>query len=229
MSLNINVNAGDLIKASDVMSIVNQVNSNETAISGKLSKTGDTMSGSLNMGGNTITNFRTTQSADPATRNYVVTQVAGRLALTGGTMTGAINMGGYKVTNLATPTDNSDGATKNYVDTRSVKFTSVKSWYTTSAGGYNDTFWKNETGYDVLIEGTVIVHDNEGIWVVAGEANGVLHTILTQPVDNNTRYYYGSFTCIVRNNQYLKLDVYDFNGTAQSCTLDMIAYKLALS
>ena len=177
MALPTNRQSGDVISASDINAIATQVNTNETAISGKL-------------------------------------------PLAGGTMSGAINMGSNKITNLATPTANSDGATKNYVDTKSVKFSSVKSWYTTSAGGYNDTFWKNETGFDVL---------TEGIWVVAGEANGVMHTILTPPVDNNTRYYYGSFTCVIRNDQYFRLDVYDFYGNAQSCTLDMIAHKLALS
>ena len=38
------------------------------------------------------------------------------LKLSGGTMTGQIDMGGKKITNLATPTSNSDAATKKYLD-----------------------------------------------------------------------------------------------------------------
>ena len=38
------------------------------------------------------------------------------LKLSGGTMTGPINMGGKKVTNLATPSSNTDAATKKFVD-----------------------------------------------------------------------------------------------------------------
>ena len=40
-----------------------------------------------------------------------------KLPLSGGTMTGAINMGSKKITSLATPTANTDAATKGYVDT----------------------------------------------------------------------------------------------------------------
>lgn len=39
------------------------------------------------------------------------------LKKSGGTMTGAINMGSKKITSLATPTDSTDAATKDYVDT----------------------------------------------------------------------------------------------------------------
>ena len=38
------------------------------------------------------------------------------MKLSGGTITGVINMGGEKITNLATPTSNTDAATKKFVD-----------------------------------------------------------------------------------------------------------------
>ena len=46
----------------------------------------------------------------------IQTQLDAKLALAGGTMTGAIAMGTNKITGLGTPTDGTDAATKNYVD-----------------------------------------------------------------------------------------------------------------
>jgi uncharacterized protein YjbI with pentapeptide repeats len=46
----------------------------------------------------------------------LTTDLAAKLALAGGTMTGAIAMGTNKITGLGTPTDGTDAATKNYVD-----------------------------------------------------------------------------------------------------------------
>lgn len=47
----------------------------------------------------------------------VTNSIAAKLPLAGGTLTGNINAGGNTVTNLATPSANSDAATKAYVDT----------------------------------------------------------------------------------------------------------------
>ena len=49
-------------------------------------------------------------------KKYVDDLFAKALPLEGGTMTGAINMGGKKISNLATPTANTDAATKAYAD-----------------------------------------------------------------------------------------------------------------
>jgi hypothetical protein len=46
----------------------------------------------------------------------LTTSLGEKLALAGGTMTGAIAMGTNKITGLGTPTDGTDAATKNYVD-----------------------------------------------------------------------------------------------------------------
>jgi len=47
----------------------------------------------------------------------ITNSIAAKLPLAGGTLTGDINAGGNTVTNLATPSANSDAATKAYVDT----------------------------------------------------------------------------------------------------------------
>jgi hypothetical protein len=47
----------------------------------------------------------------------LTTDLGNKLALAGGTMSGAIAMGTNKITGLGTPTDGTDAATKNYVDT----------------------------------------------------------------------------------------------------------------
>ena len=81
-------------------------------------KTGDTMTGDLDMGNNQIENLGTPFSpTDAATKGYVDTADALKLNLSGGTMTGDIDMGGQMVNNLGTPVANDDAATKGYVDT----------------------------------------------------------------------------------------------------------------
>ena len=50
------------------------------------------------------------------TNNQFTSILNSVLSLSGGTMTGQIDMGGNKITNLATPTSNSDAATKKYLD-----------------------------------------------------------------------------------------------------------------
>ena len=80
-------------------------------------KSGDTMTGDLDMGSNQIENLGTPFGpADAATKTYVDTADALKLDKSGGTMTGTLNMGAQSLTNLPTPTNNSDAATKTYVD-----------------------------------------------------------------------------------------------------------------
>jgi hypothetical protein len=81
-------------------------------------KTGDTMTGDLDMGGNQIENVGTpVANTDATTKDYVDTNLAGKLDTSGGTMSGDIDMGGQMVENIGTPTNNTDAANKGYVDT----------------------------------------------------------------------------------------------------------------
>jgi len=66
----------------------------------------------------TIVNADISASAaiDQSKISGLTTSLGEKLALAGGTMTGAIAMGTNKITGLGTPTDGTDAATKNYVD-----------------------------------------------------------------------------------------------------------------
>jgi hypothetical protein len=80
-------------------------------------KSGDTMTGDLDMGSNQIENLGTPFApTDAATKGYVDTADALKLDKSGGTMTGDIDMGGQMVNNLGTPVATDDAATKGYVD-----------------------------------------------------------------------------------------------------------------
>jgi hypothetical protein len=80
-------------------------------------KTGDTMTGDLDMGGNELQNLAAPSAPDDAaTKDYVDTNLAGKLDTSGGTMTGDIDMGGQMVNNLGAPVATDDAATKGYVD-----------------------------------------------------------------------------------------------------------------
>lgn len=87
----------------------------------KVSKSGDTMTGDLDMAGHTVTGLKEPVAAsDAVTLDYFNKNKEGGggvyLELAGGTMGGNINMSGNKITNLPTPTGNNDPATKQYTD-----------------------------------------------------------------------------------------------------------------
>ena len=101
----------------------------------KLALTGGRMTGFINMGTHEITNLAIpTGNNNAATKKYAddldtavrakITQektalqnlIRQKLALTGGTMSGDLNMGDQKITNLAAPTDQTDAATKDFVE-----------------------------------------------------------------------------------------------------------------
>jgi hypothetical protein len=83
----------------------------------KVSKTGDTLSGSIDMGSNKIISLGTpTAGTDAATKTYADTKVS----KSGDTMSGVLDMGSSKITNLGTPTASGDATTKAYVDSIAV-------------------------------------------------------------------------------------------------------------
>lgn len=102
---------------------------------------GGTMTGAINMDSQKITNLAdltsTSANSDAANKKYVddakaaasavgsaaqntadsaLAKANAALPKAGGIMSGAINMGSKKITNLADPTDTTDAANKNYVD-----------------------------------------------------------------------------------------------------------------
>jgi hypothetical protein len=84
-------------------------------------KTGDTMTGALNMTNNKITSLGTpTVTGDAANKQYVDNQIGNYVSKTGDTMTGALNMSNNKITSLGTPTASGDAATKGYADNQYV-------------------------------------------------------------------------------------------------------------
>lgn len=90
----------------------------------KLPIAGGTMTGAINMGNKAINDLLyPVADGDASNKKYVDDQIAtvegsvsAALPLAGGTMQGNILMDNHKITGLPTPTENSDVATKQYVD-----------------------------------------------------------------------------------------------------------------
>ena len=99
-----------------------------TADARYVQQSGDTMSGTLSMGGNKITNLGApSDTTDAANKKFVDTafqtleaevnqQLLTYLQLKGGTMTGILNMGGNRIENVDTPQTDTEAANKSYVD-----------------------------------------------------------------------------------------------------------------
>ena len=89
-------------------------------------KSGDTMTGALNMQNHKVTNVAApTETADAANKGYVDTAVSGLtngttalpyVKKTGDTMAGDLNMGSYMVYQISQPTENAHVTNKKYVD-----------------------------------------------------------------------------------------------------------------
>ena len=90
-------------------------------------KSGDTMTGNLDMGGNRVMNvpYAPANTSDAANAAYVIQgdlDVEQKTVLRDGTqaMTGNLNMDDHFINNLTNPVNAQDAATKNYVDTNKV-------------------------------------------------------------------------------------------------------------
>lgn len=87
-----------------------------------LKLSGGTMTGNINMGGNTISNVAApTQDNDVANKKYVDESIAAipledYLPTAGGNMSGNIEMNGNGITGLKQPVNDNDATTKKYVD-----------------------------------------------------------------------------------------------------------------
>lgn len=106
--------------------LIDDVNSNisqmQQDIEDKLFRTGDTMSGTLNMDGNKIINIPDPiDDGDAVNKSYVDINDNKKVNKSGDTMTGSLNMGNNSITNVANPVNNGDAVNKLYVNTEDAK------------------------------------------------------------------------------------------------------------
>jgi hypothetical protein len=88
-----------------------------TSLAAKVHKTGDSMTGALNMTSNKITSLGTpTLNSDASNKSYVDQQDALQVSKTGDTMTGILDMSANRIIDVASPAATNDAANKAYVD-----------------------------------------------------------------------------------------------------------------
>lgn len=108
------------------------------AIDNQVNASGDTMTGTLDMGANKVTTTLTPTTDSELTRKaYVDAQRDTRVAKAGDSMSGNLAMGGNNITGLADPVNAQDAATKIYID--SVFGSTVSAAASASAAATSET------------------------------------------------------------------------------------------
>lgn len=220
MALPTNRQAGDVISASDINAIATQVNSNQTALGTKLGLSGGTMTGAINMGGQALTNFRSTQTGDPATRGYVSTQVGNCLAKAGGTMTGDIAMAGHSIYGLPNPSNSSDAATMGYVDTSIASIAMPDDLGASAYKTYNGTtftsganLFTNNSGGTLIFSGFVYAQSSNGLYTIISTSTTNRVEMSSHPDGSGTWNFQNPFCLVVPNGATvsvtaMQLDLY---------------------
>lgn len=149
-----------------------------------LSLAGGTMTGAINMGNKAINNLLyPVADGDASNKKYVDDQIAtvegsvsAALPLAGGTMQGNILMDNHKITGLPTPTENSDVATKQYVDEHTPTGDYVSKTGDTMSGSLEVTVNEKTTTVSggTVEAGSVSVGEVEG--AEAATVNGIAVT-----------------------------------------------------
>lgn len=93
--------------------LLTRTNNLDIELNNYLLKNGGTMTGAINMNGQSITGLGVpTENSQVANKEYVDLM----LPKSGGTMSGSITMGGNRITGLGAPENSADAATKGYAD-----------------------------------------------------------------------------------------------------------------
>ena len=176
-------------------------------------KSGDTMSGTLNMNNNRITNLPSPHlSTEPATKDYVgsVTNHMGSLFLDRlgtNTILGNINLNKHKIINMIEPVDDLDSCNKLYVDKAIVKSSIKPNSIPDNVFKYlmNDTNeWSSE--YNIKVHSFLDLSESPHSW-----NERVLSITPLKDDGNNYQFCLGIQCFPLDNNQEYTLSIEMYN------------------